>query len=762
LAILVISYLPTPNWVLEEEKKSKRSGYQSTDEREDVQKKTFGKWINSQLTKINCSLVTDLFYDLRDGTRLLALLSVLTGRSYKPEKGRMRVHHLNNVSTAFRVLEKYNVKLVNISNNDIVDGNPKLTLGLVWSIILHWQVQDVLKGNMAELQPQSNLDKTLLNWCQEATKDYSDVNITNFTTSWSDGLAFLALIHRFRPDLFDYEIVSRKPANSRLDYAFRVANKTLGIARLLDPEDVNTTTPDKKSIMMYVMCLYQALPHTSLPLFPSSPKKLEPDGTTADFPMGDGTRSTSAASDPVDFTAYQTLMEEVLVWLLAAEDHLDSAPAIDVELQTVKEQFHKHEEFLLELSSQQGSIGVVLQEGTRLLQEGKLSEEEESEIRIQMRLLNSRWDQLRTKAMDRQARIHETLTKLQQDQLEKLRHWLTSTEDRISQLATGQQPDNLTAAVRMLEDHQALQRDLEAQQEDVNALSNMVVIVDENADCSQMEDQLSALGERWSHVCQWADQRASALQQLVSTWEQLDQELQRVKTWLAGHEQSLRLIEANPSTDRNQMADVARQLQLLDRDLEPHQQRLNQLQESVQRLPPLIQAVVGKEQSKRKLTTGTYKCVDRILQDMEDLEDRIEALNEIMEAQRQRLGKSGVCLNMVILPPDITTSLTAFDDADVVIKQQPKDSEDEMLVKKRKLNSDRRREFEEAVDKLKNHLDNMEQLVRTGCEVATLEQTQLEHKPDLDQVLKSGHVLIGELQNGESCSLRCFVVQFQR
>lgn len=79
--------------------------------------------------------------------------------------------------------------MVNISSNDIVDGNPKLTLGLVWSIILHWQVrkthnasivvethilivvqvQDVLKGSMAELQ-QSSLDKTLLSWCQEATK----------------------------------------------------------------------------------------------------------------------------------------------------------------------------------------------------------------------------------------------------------------------------------------------------------------------------------------------------------------------------------------------------------------------------------------------------------------------------------------------------------------------------------------------------------------------------------------------------------------
>ena len=67
-------------------------------------------------------------------------------------------------------------------------------------------------------------------------QDYADVNINNFTTAWSDGLAFLALIHRFRPDLFDYELVSRKTAHGRLEYAFRVANKTLGIARLLDPE----------------------------------------------------------------------------------------------------------------------------------------------------------------------------------------------------------------------------------------------------------------------------------------------------------------------------------------------------------------------------------------------------------------------------------------------------------------------------------------------------------------------------------------------
>ena len=71
------------------------------------------------------------------------------------------------------------------------------------------------------------------------SQDYADVCVSNFTTSWSDGLAFSALIHRFRPDLFDYEIASRKAANARLDYAFRIANKHLGIARLLDPEGMS-------------------------------------------------------------------------------------------------------------------------------------------------------------------------------------------------------------------------------------------------------------------------------------------------------------------------------------------------------------------------------------------------------------------------------------------------------------------------------------------------------------------------------------------
>lgn len=62
------------------------------------------------------------------------------------------------------------------------------------------------------------------------------VDITNFTTSWSDGLAFNALIHNFKPDLFDFQAIVKRHPNARLENAFRVAQEHLKIERLLDPE----------------------------------------------------------------------------------------------------------------------------------------------------------------------------------------------------------------------------------------------------------------------------------------------------------------------------------------------------------------------------------------------------------------------------------------------------------------------------------------------------------------------------------------------
>lgn len=75
------------------------------------------------------------------------------------------------------------------------------------------------------------------------SQNYAGVNVKNFTTSWSDGLAFNALLHRWRPQLFDYAGVVARPAGARLDHAFQLAHDHLGIDRLLDPEGAPPPLP---------------------------------------------------------------------------------------------------------------------------------------------------------------------------------------------------------------------------------------------------------------------------------------------------------------------------------------------------------------------------------------------------------------------------------------------------------------------------------------------------------------------------------------
>jgi hypothetical protein len=97
------------------------------------------------------------------------------------------------------------------------------------------QVQFHLKSLMSEMQ-QTNLEKTLLAWCRQHTKDYPGFEVRNFTTSWCDGLAFNALLHKHRPQLFQFEQVARMHPAARLEHAFSMAQMELGIERLLDPE----------------------------------------------------------------------------------------------------------------------------------------------------------------------------------------------------------------------------------------------------------------------------------------------------------------------------------------------------------------------------------------------------------------------------------------------------------------------------------------------------------------------------------------------
>ncbi|XP_029943268.1 nesprin-1-like [Salarias fasciatus] len=255
------------------------------DEQEAVQKRTFTKWINSHLAKFKPPLeVNDLFEDIKDGVKLLALLEVLSGQRLPCEQGRQlkRIHWVSNIGTALKFLEGRKIKLVNIHATDIADGRPSIVLGLIWTIILYFQIEE-LTSNLPALQAlsssgssldsaagagsgtgspapkrkagnklQGNAKRALLRWVQSTAARHLGVEVKDFGPSWRDGVAFQAVLHALRPDLVDLEAARRRSNRENLEDAFAVAENRLGIPRLLDPEDVDVDKPDEKSIMTYV------------------------------------------------------------------------------------------------------------------------------------------------------------------------------------------------------------------------------------------------------------------------------------------------------------------------------------------------------------------------------------------------------------------------------------------------------------------------------------------------------------------------------
>ncbi|XP_026648601.2 dystonin isoform X20 [Zonotrichia albicollis] len=266
---------------------AERAVLRIADERDKVQKKTFTKWINQHLMKVR-KHVNDLYEDLRDGHNLISLLEVLSGDTLPREKGRMRFHRLQNVQIALDYLKKRQVKLVNIRNDDITDGNPKLTLGLIWTIILHFQISDIhVTGESEDMSAKERL----LLWSQQTTEGYAGVRCENFTTCWRDGRLFNAIIHKYRPDLIDMNTVAVQSNLANLEHAFFVAEK-LGVARLLDPEDVDVSSPDEKSVITYVSSLYDAFPKV-------------PEG-------GEG---ISANDVEVKWVEYQNMVNYLMQWI---------------------------------------------------------------------------------------------------------------------------------------------------------------------------------------------------------------------------------------------------------------------------------------------------------------------------------------------------------------------------------------------------------------------------------------------------------------
>ncbi|PVV02629.1 hypothetical protein BB560_002908, partial [Smittium megazygosporum] len=220
--------------------------------------------VNNHLRKKN-SKIENILSDFSDGVFLIKLLESL----YNEHLGRynynpiLRVQKVENLNKALDYLKERGIYLTNIGAEDILDLNSKLTLGLVWMLILNSSIDGISNEGLSAKD-------ALLVWCQRKTKGYKDVNIKDFTSSWQDGLAFCALIHKHRPDLLDYSKLDKNDPIYNTNLAFDIAEKYIGIPKLLEAEDICLVPkPDEKSIITYVAQYYHAF---------SSQNKLETAG----------------------------------------------------------------------------------------------------------------------------------------------------------------------------------------------------------------------------------------------------------------------------------------------------------------------------------------------------------------------------------------------------------------------------------------------------------------------------------------------------
>ncbi|NXR27570.1 UTRO protein, partial [Cinclus mexicanus] len=707
--------------------------------------------------------VKDMFTDLKDGRKLLDLLEGLTGKPLPKERGSTRVHALNNVNRVLQVLHQNNVELVNIGGTDIVDGNHKLTLGLLWSIILHWQVKDVMKNIMSDLQ-QTNSEKILLSWVRQSTRPYSQVNVLNFTTSWADGLAFNAVIHRHKPELFSWDQVTKMSPVERLENAFNIAKNHLGIEKLLDPEDVAVQLPDKKSIIMYLTSLFEVLPKQvtmeDIREVETLPRRYKQECEDGEFSVQqtvalEEDQDSSRAETPstvtevdMDLDSYQVALEEVLTWLLSAEDAFREQEEISGDVEEVKEQFSTHEGFMMELTAHQSSVGNVLQAGNQLVAQGNLSPEEEFEIQEQMLLLNSRWEELRVESMDRQSRLHDMLMELQKQQLQQLSDWLTVTEERIQKMESQLLADDLESLQKQLEEHKSLQCDLEAEQVKVNSLTHMVVIVDESSEESAtaiLEEQLQRLGERWTAVCRWTEDRRVRLQEIQILWQELLEEQCLLKAWLTEKEEALSKVQTSNFKDQTDLSVNVRKLAILKEDMGMKRQTLDQLNELGQDVAQIL---------------GNGKASSKIDQDQEELTQRWDSLVQKLEDYSNQVTQAvgSVGMSQVSQKTAAETPLKE----QVVIKQSKQELPPPPLPKKRQIpgDSEAKKKFDAESAELLNWISKSKSAIQAADikeykkmretssmkeKLKVIEKERAEKSQKLEELKRSGHILLDQM-----------------
>uniref|UniRef100_A0A7N8WML1 Spectrin beta chain n=1 Tax=Mastacembelus armatus TaxID=205130 RepID=A0A7N8WML1_9TELE len=538
-----------------------------TDEREAVQKKTFTKWVNSILSRVGCR-ISDLYLDLRDGRMLIKLLEVLSGEKLpKPTKGRMRIHCLENVDKALQFLKEQRVHLENMGSHDIVDGNHRLILGLIWTIILRFQIQDIIveTGQADQKETRSAKDALLL-WCQMKTAGYPNVNITNFTTSWKDGMAFNALIHKHRPDLVDYNTLKRSNPTHNLQSAFSVAEQKLGVTKLLDPEDVFTENPDEKSIITYVVAFYHYF---------SKMKQLAVEGKRV------GKVLDHAIETEKMINKYETLASDLLTWIeqtiivLNNRKLANSLSGVQQQLQSfnIYRTVEKPPKF-----QEKGNLEVLLftiQSRMRANNQKVYTPKEGALVSD----INRAWERLERAEHERERVLRDEL--IRQEKLEQMARrfdrkaamretWLMENQRLVAQDNFGYELSDVEAAKKK---HDAIETDIAAYEERVQALVNISQELESEHyhDAKRIDVRKDNILRLWDYLQELLRARRGRLDKNL-TLQRIFQEMLHIISWM--DDMKARLLSPDFGKHLLEVEDLLQKHALVENDIALQEERV--------------------------------------------------------------------------------------------------------------------------------------------------------------------------------------------
>ncbi|XP_053283007.1 filamin-C isoform X2 [Pleuronectes platessa] len=288
-----------------------------------IQQNTFTRWCNEHLKCVN-KTVTDLQRDFTDGLKLISLLEVLSQKKMYRKchiRPNFRQMKLENVSVALEFLEREHIKLVSIDSKAIVDGNLKLILGLIWTLILHYSISMPMWDDEEDEESKKLTPKQrLLGWIQNKVPQ---LPIHNFNRDWRDGKALGALVDNCAPGLCpDWaEWDPNQPVENARE-AMQQADDWLGVPQVIAPEEIVDPDVDEHSVMTYLSQfpkskLKPGAPLKHKQLFPNKAKAhgpgIEPHGNKVLKPAVFTVETLEAGSG------------EVLVYVEDPEGHKEEA-----------------------------------------------------------------------------------------------------------------------------------------------------------------------------------------------------------------------------------------------------------------------------------------------------------------------------------------------------------------------------------------------------------------------------------------------------